>query len=292
MAKTSLPYYLSSGSKLTFQHLQYGEMRATVLPFSASAFSTYHVVLVRIDDIKIPCAMFPGMELIVKIYDPRFNRCSPRAPWSEATEAAAARIHNGQLAFDPKHRPSLFLADPKGQPVEYEVLVYQTMAWFQRNELLAYTHLAPLQGALVPVCYGGGALELGGTAPPRAIAPPVVFLERVRDAVPLDAVPADRLTAPLLRALLDGADVLKAHGVIHTDANEANFLLAPAHRPARVVTIDFGDSWTRDAAEDEEDWEGAKEEWDTRHHRKVMLNRKFEGAGLPVPDFVALRLDK
>ncbi|GJE89376.1 hypothetical protein PsYK624_054760 [Phanerochaete sordida] len=287
MAPKSLPPYLSPGSTLTFRHEQHGELCATVLPFAASTLSTYPVILVQLRSIATSCALRPGANLIVKIFDPRFNRSS-FAPWYGATEAAAARIHGGQLVFDPKERPSLFDTDPEDEPLPYEVQLFKFTTWLARNELLAYQHLARVQGSLVPICYGGGVLDLSGTGPRRAIAPPVVFLEHVRDAVSLDRFDARRLTQPLLRAIMDTGDALNAHGVIHTDANEANFLLIPARNPTRVMVLDFAEAWTRDAAENEEDWEGGKREWDVRHQRKVVLNRKFREAGLPVPDMLAL----
>ncbi|GJE89377.1 hypothetical protein PsYK624_054770 [Phanerochaete sordida] len=65
-----------------------------------------------------------------------------------------------------------------------------------------------------------------------------------------------------LTQIVEGADVLKAHGVIHTDANPADFLPF-----IRVVT----GAKIRNAAVDEEDWKDGKEERYIARQRAVML---------------------
>lgn len=132
----------------------------------------------------------------------------------------------------------------------------------------------------MPVFHESGTLYLSGTEPSRAVNPFVIFLEYVRDTIPLAAIDPLRLTKPLMRLIIDSGEHL---GIIHTDANSANFLLFPAREPIRVVLVDFADSWTRDAADDEEDWEDAKREWNVERSCKIVLSSIFKDAGLPVP---------
>lgn len=196
----------------------------------------------------------------------------------------------GTFEFNPKQGPSMIEVDYDEDVVVWELMLYKQCAWQHHNECLAYRHLgaAGLQGSAVPVVFGAEQLDLSGTTPAYSITPFVLFLEHIRDAVSLDALDPRRLTDPLLHEIVESGELLRRHGIIHTDANEANFLLVPAHDPTRAVTLDFAEAWTRDAAEDEEDWQGALREWRTTRMWKVVLNMKFQNAGLPIPNSIAL----
>ncbi|EKM53671.1 uncharacterized protein PHACADRAFT_176081 [Phanerochaete carnosa HHB-10118-sp] len=229
---------------------------------------------------------------IVKIFDPRFMRNARRCPWRHIAEAKAARIHGGQLQFDPRERPDGPDVDYEESPQKCELAHFRVAAWMHHNECLAYKHLARLQGSTVPIFYGSGTLDLSGTKPPRAVNPFVIFLEYIHDAIPLATIDPLRLTEPLMRSFINSGDCLSSEGVIDAGASWADILLVPAHNPTRVVVIDFANSWTRDAAADGGDWEGGKREWPMEQPRKAMLSVKFKTAAfhnsLPVPDVVEL----
>ncbi|GJE89378.1 hypothetical protein PsYK624_054780 [Phanerochaete sordida] len=287
-SNTSLPRYLCPGSTLTFRHLQYGDMRATVLPFSADVQSTCPVVLIKLKQAPLGCPMRVDTSYIVKIFDPRFYH-PESMPWDSATEAAAARTHNGHFQFNPKRPPSMLQVDYEEDKVEFEAQLFHYLAWLHHNECLAYKYLAPLQGSVVPRLYGAGTLDLSATTPPRAISPFVIFVEYIPNAISASAIDARRMTAPLLRAIVDTGEVLRSSGVIHCDANLANFLLVPAHDPTRVVVLDFAEAYTREAVQDDDAWQLALCEYDPVWARKVQLRNKLEKAGLKMPDDIEPR---
>lgn len=234
------------------------------------------------------CPIQLDMPYVVKIFDPRFMRSADDPPWSPTIEAAAAHLHGGEIQYNPRQMPSMRGKDHDEDPVEFERAWFEHTTWMHHNECRAYTHLARLQGFAVPTFYGSRTLDLSQTDPSRSISPFVLVLEYVRDAVPLSALDPRLLTEPLIHAIIGTGGLLQEHGVIHQDVNEANFLLAPAASPVRVVVIDFAESWTRDAAVDEADWEAAKREWGVEHDRRVMVHFKLRGAGLPIPKIAQL----
>ncbi|KAJ6482191.1 hypothetical protein C8R47DRAFT_1134269 [Mycena vitilis] len=186
--------------------------------------------------------------IILKVFDPKVfahrNRSRHRSgnPWSLDAETEAASLR-GSLGPNPSWTPA-DLPD-EGDLVGWEEYYFQKSQAIFSAELKAYARLISLQGKTIPRCFGYGHWAAEG----RRISPPVLLLEYIPNATSLahNIEPSTIPDSALGDSLLKAAERFGYLGVVHTDLNPGNILIArdSAGCPTRAVIIDFGESGVR-----------------------------------------------
>ena len=117
----------------------------------------------------------------------------------------------------------------------FEESLYRMMLESYNMERSAYQALASMQGRHIPRLYAYGTVQ---TQPARALNPPFVLIEYIANAVKLSEM-NERLSSDVQKMAADlcsAVDQFASLGVVHTDINRKNILIALD----RVVIIDFG----------------------------------------------------
>ena len=278
------------GTALTLQRLPHSEASSSTqslivniekvfLPFTQS-----QVLKVKLDN-SSSMPDYPEY-LILKLFDRRFSERTSH-PWDPSKEETLlqflADVRKGVRKDDYEGKDSDDYEDWHWER-KYRVTNQELF----QNEAAVYDHLHPLQGTIIPRCYGlvhvlnispvpGFLGEVPGLLQEYIEGSTMDELEVGTNISQDNAQQAGSQAFNIIRRL-------REHDVIHFDLRLANFIVSTAQSPLRVVIIDFSVSRIRDKNEGDEEWEEeVRSEDELNGMRLILHQQRFRDRTPPTP---------